>query len=146
MQTDNPFNTHFIPPMLPSLHEKHLFELNEYPLIDIQSCLKNMNVDQASLITILNMLIAQEFPNEIISYTQAHDQDNWGKIEKLAHKMKGGAIYTGLIRLQHACQHFEDYYQSGQSVLLEGLYQQIIYVMQETQETLEKLIASQMEK
>lgn len=146
MQTNNPFNSHFIPPMTPPLHEKHLFELNAYPLIDIQACLKNMNVNQASLITILNMLIVQEFPNEIISYKQAHDQGNWEKIEKLAHKMKGGAIYTGLIKLQYACQHFEDYYQSGQTDLLEGLYLQIIHVVHETQQKLENLITSQLEK
>lgn len=125
---------------MPESHEKYLFELQQFPLIDIQSCLKNMNADQSALITIFHMLISQEFPNEITSYALAHEQVNWEKIEKLAHKMKGGAIYTGLIKLQYACQYFEDYYQTGQTILLEKLYQQILHVLQETHQTLADLI------
>ena len=125
-----------------SSHEKRLFDLHKYPLIDIQSCIKNMHADQESFFFILHTLLTQEFPNEKTAYTQAHQQGKWGKIEKLAHKMKGGAIYTGLVKLQYACQHFEEYYQSDQTYLLESLYQQIIHVMQETHIKLETLVAN----
>ncbi|MBP9774520.1 MAG: Hpt domain-containing protein [Legionellaceae bacterium] len=99
-----------------------------------------MSADHDSFFFILNTLIKKEFPNERTAYSQAHQQGKWGKIEKLAHKMKGGAIYTGLVKLQYACQHFEAYYQSNQSLLLESLYQQIIHVMHETQVELEALV------
>ena len=128
---------------MPDPHEEYLFELQQLPLIDVSSCLKNMNADESALYAIFQMLIAQEFPSELASYERAHEQVNWEKIEKLAHKMKGGAIYTGLVKLQHACQNYEDYYQSGQTVLLENLYQQILKVLQETQESLTALITEQ---
>ncbi len=140
MQTNN--NTHhFIPPLPISSDEKHLFALHRFPLIDIESGLKNMNADETLFITILHTLLEQEFPNESSAYIQAHAKNDWETIEKLAHKMKGGAIYTGLIRLQHACQHFETYHLSGQTLLLEGLYQQIIHTMRETQQALETVVS-----
>lgn len=142
MHTNNPLNTPFIPPLAMSNHEKHLFDLHKYPIINIQSCIKNMNADQESFFSILHTLLTQEFPTEKAAYTRAHQQGKWEKIEKLAHKMKGGAMYTGLVKLQYACQHFEDYYQSDKTLLLEGLYQQIIYVMQETHIELEALVAN----
>ena len=140
MQTNNSLKSPFIPPLSLATHEKCLFDLDKYPIISIPSCIKNMNADQDSFFYILNTLITQEFPNEKTAYTQAHQQGKWEIIEKLAHKMKGGAIYTGLVKLQYACQHFEAYYQSNQSLLLESLYQQIIHVMQETQIELEALV------
>lgn len=102
-----------------------------------------MRADQASFLSILNTLLTEEFPNEKAEYIQAHAQTDWEKIEKLAHKMKGGAIYTGLVRLQYACQHYENSYPRGKKELLEALYQQIIHVMQETQVGLETLLADQ---
>lgn len=140
MQKNTSLNSPFIPPLYLATHEKRLFDLDKYPIINIPSCIKNMSADHDSFFFILNTLIKKEFPNERTAYSQAHQQGKWGKIEKLAHKMKGGAIYTGLVKLQYACQHFEAYYQSNQSLLLESLYQQIIHVMHETQIELEALV------
>lgn len=143
MPKNNSLNTTFTPPVSKSTHAQSLFDLNNYLLIDIPSCLKNMHADQASFLSILNTLLTEEFPNEKAEYLQAHTQADWEKIEKLAHKMKGGAIYTGLVRLQYACQHYENAYQHGKTDLFEALYQQIIHVMQETQVELERLLAAQ---
>ncbi len=141
MQTNNDPTPHFIAPLTLATHEQYLFDLHAYPLIDIQTGLKNMNADQSLFINILSTLLTQEFPNEIIAYTQAHTQQDWGSIEKLAHKMKGGAIYTGLTKLQYACQYFEIYYLNDQSILLEHLYQQIMFVLHKTQEAISTLTA-----
>lgn len=140
MLTNNHTARHYTPPTKLSKNEKHLFALHPFPLVDIESGLRNMNADETLFITILHTLLEQEFPNEHSAYIRAYAQTDWETIEKLAHKMKGGSIYTGLIRLQHACQHFEEYYLSGQTQLLEALYQQIIHTMQETQQALEKVI------
>ena len=143
MPKNNSLNIPLKPSVYQSTHDKSLFDLDNYPLIDIPACLKNMHADQTSFLSILNTLLTEEFPNEKAEYVQAHTQADWGKIEKLAHKMKGGAIYTGLVRLQYACQHYENSYQHGKTDLLEALYQQIIHVMQETQVGLETLLADQ---
>lgn len=141
MQTNHSLTPHFIAPLTLATHEQYLFDLHLYPLIDIQTGLKNMNADQSLFINILSTLLTQEFPNEMIAYKQAHKQHDWETIEKLAHRMKGGAIYTGLTKLQYACQHFETYYLNGQSSLLEHLYQQIMFVLHETQEAVANLTA-----
>lgn len=131
----------FIPPISLETKEEQLFILKQFPILDMASGLKNMNADDRLFIGILRTLLKQEFPNERLAYQEAHAKTDWETIEKLAHKMKGGAIYIGLLRLQHACQHFETYYMSGQTRLLEALYQQIIHTLYETERQLETVIA-----
>lgn len=125
-----------------STHEKYLFELNAYPLLNFEVGLKNMNADKALFRTILDTVIKQEFPAEKAAFIRAHAQKDWGSIEKLAHKMKGGAMYTGLSKLQYACRHFEEYYQRAQTQLLENLYQQIMLTLDDTQREIETWIKS----
>lgn len=131
----------FIPPTSLAVEDKQLFALHRFPILDMASGLKNMNADDSLFITILRTLVEQEFPIERAAYKEAHAKTDWETIEKLAHKMKGGAIYIGLLRLQHACQNFETYYLSGQTFLLEPLYQQIIYTLHETEQQLDAVIA-----
>jgi two-component system aerobic respiration control sensor histidine kinase ArcB len=138
MPTNSPPNSKFVPPA----SEKQFFDLNKYPLINIQSCFKNMSADPPAFLNILHTLINQEFPEERLAYIQAHRQSDWEKIERIAHKMKGGAMYTGLVKLQYACQHYEDYHQKKQTNLREDLYQQILQVMEETKQALEQLITT----
>lgn len=140
MRANNRHNAPFLPLLDVASHDQHLFNLAQYPLINIQSCLKNMSADQASLFNILHTLITEELPQEMLAYKEAHQQQDWEKIDKLAHKMKGGAIYTGLVKLQYACQHFEDYFQSKRTALLEDLYQQILSVIEQTRQSLEILV------
>lgn len=139
MPPKNFLKTSFISSSSLSSDEQRFFDLDNYPIIDIQSCLIRMKADQGTFYSILQTLITEELPNEKIAYIRAHQQGKWENIEKLAHKMKGGAMYTGLVKLQYACQYFEDYYQNNQPRLLENLYQQIIQVLQETIHSLQQL-------
>ncbi len=123
--------------------EQKLFDLSQFPVFDVATGLTNMHANHALFIDIIKIIIHQEFPTETLAYKQAYAQNNWGKIEKLAHKMKGGSIYTGLTRLQYACQYLEDYYQSNQTTLLDQLYQQLMHTIDETQQELVSWLASQ---
>ncbi|PJD90552.1 MAG: hypothetical protein CK424_07670 [Legionella sp.] len=123
--------------------EQYLFNLTLFPVFDMISGLKNMHANQALFIDIIKTIINQEFPTEKMAYEQAYAQQNWEKIEKLAHKMKGGCMYTGLTRLQYACQYLEDYYQSNQTTSLDLLYQQLLHTIDDTQQELVRWLESQ---
>ena len=54
------------------------------------------------------------------------------KGSKIAHKIKGGIVYVGAIKLKMACQYLERYYKAGNRKHLEKLYEQVINVSNET--------------
>ena len=60
-------------------------------------------------------------------------------MEKLAHKLKGGAGYLGVHRMFYACQYLERYYKAGHRnlELLDKLYHQIIDINQESIKAIE---------
>jgi HPt (histidine-containing phosphotransfer) domain-containing protein len=62
----------------------------------------------------------------------AFSRQNFASIEKLAHKIKGGSVYLGLIRMKYACQYVERYWKTGQCELFEALYHQAVSTIEET--------------
>ena len=68
----------------------------------------------------------------------AYTAKNWEMIEKLAHKLKGGAVYCGTIKLKYACQYLERYQKAGHTALLENLYHQLIHVLKDTEQAIEQ--------
>lgn len=71
-------------------------------------------------------------PKDMLELTALHAQGNWDAIEKLAHRIKGGLLYCGTVKLIHACQYLERYRKAGHTILLEPLYQQLRRVETET--------------
>lgn len=69
---------------------------------------------------------------------KAHAEDNWSEVERLAHKMKGGACY-GTVRLYYALLYMERYKKAGHTRCLEQLYEQMINTIEETLEHLENM-------
>ncbi|KTD36802.1 sensory histidine-kinase / response regulator [Legionella nautarum] len=74
------------------------------------------------------MSIPQDFPR----LKDAFAAKNYEQVEKLAHKIKGGAVYVGTTRMKYACQYLERYWKSGQQALFEKLYEQTVSVIEET--------------
>ncbi|WP_131753268.1 Hpt domain-containing protein [Legionella jordanis] len=75
-------------------------------------------------------------PNDLARMKEAHDLNDWESTQNIAHKIKGGAVYLGTVRLKMACQHLEHYWKSGHSELLEPLYQQVITVINDSLEAM----------
>lgn len=115
--------------------EKELFELNKFSLFDLENAISKTGSEKV-LKDILQILVTHEIPSGITALQKAHSENNWMEVEKLAHKMKGGAVYCGTLRMQHACQYLERYQKAGHSELLEKLYTQLIKVLNETQKHL----------
>lgn len=68
---------------------------------------------------------------------EAHKLKDWERIRALAHKMKGGSTY-GTERLYYAFMHMERYIKAGHTRCLEALYEQMLRVIKETVDYLEK--------
>lgn len=111
---------------------KQLFLLNDYPLLDEDKAL-NILGNKKLLNEMLTLMLTQGIDEEKQALEQAYQQHDWKQIEALAHKMKGGATYCGLVKLQAACQYLERYQKSGASALRDDLYQQLLHVINDTQ-------------
>lgn len=65
------------------------------------------------------------FSKEIETLKKFYKNNDWKKIQDLAHKMNGGAAYCGTPRLKIACANLQHCINSGQKELRESLYQQV---------------------
>lgn len=119
--------------------EEQLFELTEFPILDIREGIKTTGTE-STLCEMLKLMLHQSLEEDMEQLMKAHDDYDWEKIQKLAHKLKGGVVYVGAFRLKMACQYLEGYWKLGQRDLLEKLYQQMIKVIDETRGEIKKWI------
>lgn len=113
-------------------------------MLDIDAGLANLG-DASILHELLNIMTKQELPTELSEIQAAYTELDWDKIEKLAHKMKSGALYCGTIRLKLACQYLERYRKAGYTKLLNELYFQLIRVANETKQSINNWISTNLE-
>lgn len=111
--------------------ECQLFDLEKFPLLDIESGLSTMG-NEATLKELLKLMVDSAINEDETAVIKAYKAGNWQLVADLAHKMKGGAIYCGTIRMRYACQYLERYQKEKHSDCLEKLYQQLICVLMDT--------------
>ena len=111
-------------------NDEELFQLNQFPILNNEEALKNC-ATEAMLIELLT-LMAQELPADLECMKKAFQNQNYTGVETTAHKIKGGAVYVGTIRMKYACQYVERYWKSGQRGLFEALYHQAVSTIEET--------------
>ena len=92
---------------------------------------------------ILTSMILKEMPKDLTELERAYVAKNWDDLEKLAHRMKGGLVYCGTLRLVRACQYLERYHKAGHTRQLEALYQQLRQVADETTKTIQLWLSHQ---
>lgn len=113
--------------------DAELFNLEQFPLLDLEHAIERIG-NKSVLLDMLQLMITQEIPKDGAALREAFAISDWNGIKKLAHKMKGGAVYCGTFKMQYACQYLERYIKSGQSVLQEQLYHQLLLVLSETKD------------
>jgi CheY-like chemotaxis protein/HPt (histidine-containing phosphotransfer) domain-containing protein len=118
-------------PDLPNT-EAELFLLESYELLNIDKAIATIG-NEDLVRQVMQLMISEEIDKDIAVINAAHVRGNWEEIEKFAHKMKGGAVYIGTVKMQYACQYLERYQKAGHTRLLEPLYQQLITVVHDTQ-------------
>ncbi|KTD01562.1 sensory box histidine kinase/response regulator [Legionella geestiana] len=109
----------------------HLFDMTQYPLLDVEDG-KRVLGSEEELVNMLQFLLEKSLPDDCARMKAAHASNDWEKTQRLAHKIKGGAVYTGTIRLKMACQYLEQSQKSDQLNLLQPLYEQALRVVDET--------------
>jgi two-component system aerobic respiration control sensor histidine kinase ArcB len=63
---------------------------------------------------------------------EAFAQKDEEKVQDLAHKIKGGAVYVGTVKMKMACQYLERYWKAGHRKLFGKLYEQTVTVIEYT--------------
>ncbi|WP_084273777.1 response regulator [Legionella fairfieldensis] len=111
--------------------EADLLTLDSFPLLDIEEGIKTMG-EESILAEMLTLLVNDTLPNDLALMQKAHAANDWDQTQQVAHKIKGGAVYVGTMKLKMACQYLERYWKSGQRELLERLYQQASAVIHES--------------
>lgn len=124
---------------LPS-SEAELFQLDKHPLLAIEDGVAGLG-DIATLKEIFMLMTNKAIPEDRKAIQEAYAQQDWNKIEALAHKIKSGALYCGTIQLKYACQYLERYRKAGHTKLLEKLYQQFSVTVEQTQQAINEWLA-----
>ena len=122
--------------------ERSLFELEEFPFLDTSGAIESIGSEDL-LREMLRLMLYKAIPDDVDAIQNAYEKNDWELVEKLAHKMKGGAVYCGTIKMQYACQYLERYRKAGHSAVLNALYQQLMNVVDETKQHIEKWLHNQ---
>ena len=122
--------------------EAELFALSSFPILDVEEGIKTTGSENM-LVEMLQFMLSS-LPEDITLLENAHDKLDWEKTQKLAHKIKGGVVYVGAVRIKMACQYLERYWKTGQRTLLEQLYQQLLQVTNDSISEIEQWIESKL--
>ena len=112
-------------------HSEELFQLEQFPLLDYKLGLKNCGTS-CMLVELLTLMITQELPADFEQMKNAFAKKNYDVVERIAHKIKGGAVYVGTTRMKYACQYLERYWKTGAREHFDNLYHQAIKIIDET--------------
>ena len=112
--------------------EADLFQLDHFELLQIEEGITNCGGNKLLFRDMLSLMVSKEIPSDLEQMKLAFSKQDFTSIEKLAHKIKGGCVYLGLIRMKYACQYIERYWKTGQRELFEALYYQAVSTIEET--------------
>ncbi|CEG58376.1 Hpt domain-containing protein [Legionella fallonii] len=126
----------FVPEEDLPANEEDLFKLSSFLILDTSEAIKFTLTEDMLAETLTLML--DSLSDEVTKMKQFHAQGDWEKTQAMAHKIKGGCVYVGTIRMKMACQYFERYWKAGHTDLLEKLYQQVLDTIEESIILIEK--------
>lgn len=109
--------------------DDEMFQLNQFPILNSEEALKNCATEE--MLKELLTLMTQELPSDLECMKKAFKAHDYPLVEKTAHKIKGGAVYVGTIRMKYACQYVERYWKTGQRELFDALYHQAVGTIEE---------------
>jgi len=116
-------------------NDEDLFQLEQFALFDSNEAFKNLNT-KAQVVELLKILLEEQLPEIKAQLEKAFADKDYPLIEKLTHKLKSSAMYLGAFRLKYACQYVERYWKTGETKLMDLLYQQALRVIDQTSKQL----------
>ena len=78
-----------------------------------------------AFIEMVKMLL-EELPRELIAFRAAYKIKDWGLIQHLSHRLKGGISYYGAMRLKTACAQLENAIGNSEDASFERFYDEVI--------------------
>jgi two-component system aerobic respiration control sensor histidine kinase ArcB len=120
--------------------EAELFEINQHALFDLNVA-KSFLGNEVVVRDIFKTFKQDGIADDLVALKAAHAQGDWTAVQKLAHKMKGGAVY-GTVRLHYALLYMERYLKAGHTQSVEQLYAQMLRVIAETLNNIDAWIAT----
>lgn len=120
--------------------DEELFHLEQFALFDEEQGIKNCGGHEM-LIELLTMMTTNEIPSNLEQLKNAFENKDYSSVEKIAHQIKGGAVYVGTTRMKYACQYVERYWKTGERKLFDKLYHQSIRTMEDTRIAINEWIA-----
>jgi signal transduction histidine kinase/CheY-like chemotaxis protein len=116
--------------------EAELFEINHHPILDLKIGKSILGSEELAK-DILKNLKKDGIDPDLDSLKNAHDHGDWETVRALVHKIKGGST-IGTVRLHYALLYMERYIKAGHSHCVEELYSQMLQVIEETVDYLDK--------
>jgi two-component system, OmpR family, aerobic respiration control sensor histidine kinase ArcB len=101
-------------------------------IIDMELAKKTLNGDEQLVWDMLTMLVAK-FPEEFSHLELAYQRNDWPGIQKIAHKINGGASYCGTARLRQAASRLEEVVRLDRKKEFSHCYQQLVTEMKAVQ-------------
>lgn len=127
---------------LPS-NDDSLFDLSTFLILDSEAGIKTIGTESL-LIEMLQFMVHESLPEDLELMKKAYAALDWDRVQQLAHKIKGGAVYVGTTQLKMACLYLERYWKAGKCDLLDSLYQQTIATIDETCSEIEKWLSTRL--
>lgn len=108
-----------------------LFQLSQFPVLDLEKGITILGSERR-LKDMLFLMLTQSIDADKLKIEIAYAKKEWIKIGNLAHKIKGGAAYCGMVKMQMACDYLEHYPKEKEPTVLNQLYQQLIETIEIT--------------
>lgn len=105
--------------------------LDAYPLLNTQIGLE-VSGNEMIFQELLELMLHEILPEDEMAIQKACEYGNWQALNELSHRIKGGAMYCGAIKMQYACEYIESVDPRVNGLRLKALYAQLINVMHET--------------
>ncbi len=115
------------------------FELDDYPLIDKQIALQNIE-NESALKELLRILVNQSILEGGSILKNAYEKKDWETMQKTAHRLKSGALYCGAKKMEKACQQIECFCKEKHYEELKQAYKKLVSTFNETKKEIETLL------
>lgn len=110
--------------------------INSYPIYNKTISLKNLSGNLELFNEIIEMF-KQAIPGYLQDLEKTYQLKDWETTESIVHKIKGGACYSGAIRLNYVCKNFLRCYLKGKTQELDTFYNYLMGSLKETHKALE---------